>query len=98
MFFRTHRWGALSVDHRAAGLWKWPGVSSREPGLQSQEQPIRSIGEVIETGGFARKSEDGRNGEGRLANRCVHASSAAGCEIGERCHTSSALAEEDRVK
>ena len=67
-------------------------------GLRSQQQPSRSFEEVIETRGFARENDDGRNADRRLANRCVHASSAAGCEIGERCHTSSALAEEDRVK
>jgi hypothetical protein len=36
--------------------------------LQSQQQPIRSIQEVIETRGFARKNEDGRNADRRLAN------------------------------
>jgi hypothetical protein len=38
-------------------------------GLQSQQQPIRSIEEVIETRGFARKNEDGRTADRRLANR-----------------------------
>jgi hypothetical protein len=38
-------------------------------GLQSQQRPIRSIEEVIETRGFARKNEDGRAADRRLANR-----------------------------
>ena len=40
-----------------------------KPGLQSQQQPSRSIEEVIETRGFARKNGDGRNADRRLANR-----------------------------
>jgi hypothetical protein len=37
-------------------------------GDQSQRQPNRSIDEVIETCGFARKNGDGRNADRRLAN------------------------------
>ena len=37
--------------------------------LQSQQQPSDSIEEVIETRGFARKNEDGRDADRRLANR-----------------------------
>ena len=38
-------------------------------GLRSQQQPNRMIEEVIETRGFARKNDDGRNADRRLANR-----------------------------
>jgi hypothetical protein len=37
--------------------------------LQSQREPNRSIGEVVETVGFARKNEVGREAAFRLANR-----------------------------
>ena len=37
--------------------------------LQSQREPSRSIGEVLETVGFAWKIDDGREAEFRLANR-----------------------------
>ena len=40
-----------------------------KPGLRSQQQPSRWIEEVIETRGFARKNDDGRNADRRLANR-----------------------------
>jgi hypothetical protein len=40
-----------------------------KPGLRSQRQPSRSIGEVVETRGFARKNDDGPNADRRLANR-----------------------------
>ena len=39
-------------------------------GVESQQQPSRSIDEVIETRGFARKNEDGREADRRLANLC----------------------------
>jgi hypothetical protein len=39
-----------------------------KPGLQSQQQPNRSIEEVIEMRGFAWKNEDGRGAGRRLAN------------------------------
>jgi hypothetical protein len=38
-------------------------------GLQSQQQPRRSIEEVIEVRGFAGKNDDGRNADRRLADR-----------------------------
>ena len=37
--------------------------------VQSQQQPSRSIEEVIKTRGFARKNENGRQADRRLANR-----------------------------
>ena len=37
--------------------------------IQSQREPSRSIGEVIEIAGFAGKIEDGREADFRLANR-----------------------------
>jgi hypothetical protein len=37
--------------------------------LESQQQPIRLIGEVKETEGFTRKIEDVREADFRLANR-----------------------------
>ena len=56
-------------------------------GLQSQQQPNRSIKEVIEKRGFARKNEDGGNADRRLANRCVNtASRVTLSRIGVRCH------------
>lgn len=42
--------------------------ASPKPGIQSQQQPSRSIEEVIEVRGFARKNDDGRNADRRLAN------------------------------
>ena len=44
-------------------------ASAPKPGLQSQQQPKRSIEEVVETLGFVRKNEDGREAGRRLANR-----------------------------
>ena len=37
--------------------------------LQSQQEPNRSTREVIETVGFVRKIDDGREADFRLANR-----------------------------
>src|SRR4029450_13673540 len=39
--------------------------------LQSHHQPNRSVEDVVETRGFARKNEDGRHADRRLANRCI---------------------------
>src|SRR5438067_6616429 len=39
--------------------------------LQSQQQPSRSIWEVVETAGSTRKIEDIREADFRLANRCA---------------------------
>ena len=40
-----------------------------KPGFRSQQQPTRSIEELAETLAFARKNEDGREADRRLANR-----------------------------
>ena len=39
--------------------------------FQGQQEPTRSIGEVENSEGFARKVEDRRETDFRLANRCV---------------------------
>ena len=53
-------------------------------GFRSQQQPSRSIQEVIQLRGFARKNDDGRNPDRRLANRSTpqvaRAADNVGCE------------------
>jgi hypothetical protein len=44
-------------------------MDTPKPGFQSQRWPSQSIGEVVETVGFARKNEDVREADVRLANR-----------------------------
>src|SRR5262245_37974915 len=44
-------------------------------GFRSQQQPSRSIEEVIEARGFARKNDDGRSADRRLANPSPSATS-----------------------
>jgi hypothetical protein len=59
---------------------KWTPVASREcpwncpceppkQGFQSQQEPNRTIEEVVETVGFVRKIDDVREADFRLANR-----------------------------
>ena len=60
---RASKWGAPDCPHDCP-------CELPKQRLQSQQQPSRSIVEVNESEGFARKIDDVREADFRLANRC----------------------------
>ena len=78
----------ISHGQHADGLS--PGSSLPAPktgAFGANKQPTRSIEELAETLAFARKNEDGREGDRRLANRCLQPLDQDRLQIGADART-----------
>ena len=68
---RRHEFQRVSVLRASADCPHDCPCDAPKRRVQSQRQPIRATCEVVERERFARKNEDGREADRRLANRCL---------------------------